>query len=96
MFPTKQGALLGVSFFHSVQSTLYLTPDIREGNIELVSSRTVLYTSVTLHHCQHERIQKVLSEGVQIWYLFFFVDEGIDDPNITIYGPSPARQQNAI
>ena len=27
---------------------------------------------------------------------FFFVDEGIEDPNTVINGPSLARQQNAI
>ena len=38
---------------------------------------------------------KVLSE----WFTFdngFLVDEGKDDPNTTISGPSWARQQNAI
>ena len=42
------------------------------------------------------RIQKVLSEGVQIWERFFLDDEEIKDPNTTINGPSSARQQNAI
>ena len=27
---------------------------------------------------------------------FFLVDEGIEDPNTTINGPSSARQRNAI
>ena len=27
---------------------------------------------------------------------FFLVNEGIEDPNITIKGPSSARQRNAI
>ena len=35
-------------------------------------------------------IQKVLSEGVQMMF-FFVVDEGIEDPNITLNGPSSAR-----
>ena len=38
--------------------------------------------------------QKVLSEGVQIF--FFLVDEGIEDPNTTVNGPSSARQRNVI
>ena len=38
------------------------------------------------------RIQKVLSEGVQFCFL---VDEGIEDPNTVINGPS-ACQRNAI
>ena len=46
----------------------------------------------------HARIQKVLSEGVQLCnsdndFLFF---KGREDPNITKSGPSPARQRNAI
>ena len=28
--------------------------------------------------------------------VFFLVDEGIEDPNTTINGPSLARQRNAI
>ena len=36
-------------------------------------------------------IQKVLSEGVQMMFFFVVVDEGIEDPNITINGPSSAR-----
>ena len=40
-----------------------------------------------LHKWFHARIQKVLSEGVQI-----LVDDGIEDPNTTINGPSSARQ----
>ena len=41
----------------------------------------------------HARIEKVLSDGVQ---LFTLVDERREDPNTTISGPSLARQQNAI
>ena len=44
----------------------------------------------------HERIQKVLSDRVQIRRRFSLVDEGIDDPNTTINGPPSARQRNAI
>ena len=29
-------------------------------------------------------------------FVVFFVDEGIEDPNTTISGPSSARQRNAI
>ena len=36
-----------------------------------------------------------MSEGVQILYIFF-VDEGTEDPNTAINGPSSARQRNAI
>ena len=28
--------------------------------------------------------------------VFFFVDDGIEDPNFTTNGPSSARQRNAI
>ena len=31
-----------------------------------------------------------------IFSVFFLVDEGIEDPNTTINGPSSARQRNAI
>ena len=36
----------------------------------------------------HARIQKVLSEGVKFDNVFFLVDEVIENPNITINGPS--------
>ena len=44
-----------------------------------------------------EWIQKVLSEGVQIWQLFF--DEGREDPNTTkraIIGPPEKRHLNGV
>ena len=52
--------------------------------------------------CLH--LKKTHTLGVDFEYLrhsesmvtFFFVDEGIEDPNITINGPSSARQRNAI
>ena len=51
----------------------------------------------------HARIQKVLSEGVQLNKRFFFFvflfcvfDEGREEPSTTISGPSSARQRNAI
>ena len=50
-------------------------------------------------HCiciKHARIQKSLSEGSNFEYIFFLLDEGIDDPNATMNGPSSARQRNAI
>ena len=53
----------------------------------------------------HARIQKILSEGVQLFFVSFFLfffffgggggwgyDEGWVDPNSTISGPSSARQ----
>ena len=40
----------------------------------------------------HVRIQKVLSEGVQI----LTTNQARKDPNTTISGPSSARQRNAI
>ena len=43
----------------------------------------------------HARIQKILSEGVQL-LRFFLVDESWEDPNTTLCGPSSARQRNAI
>ena len=42
----------------------------------------------------HARIQKVLSEGLQL--CVFLVDEGMEGPNTTKGGPSSARQRNAI
>ena len=36
----------------------------------------------------HTRIQKVFSEGVQLWLCFSFVDDGREDPNTTISGPA--------
>ena len=47
----------------------------------------------------HARIQEVLSEGVQLsqsFIIIFLVDEGREDPNTIISGPSSARQRNAI
>ena len=45
----------------------------------------------------HAWIQKVLSEGFQLWQRFFsLVDEGREDPNTTISGLLLARQRNAI
>ena len=47
----------------------------------------------------HARIQKVLSEGANFANGFFCVsilaDEGSEDPNTTLNGPSSARQRNA-
>ena len=52
------------------------------------------YCSFTLNH---SRIQKVLSEGVQLDKVFFVkFDERRKDPNTTISGPSTARQRNAF
>ena len=43
------------------------------------------------------RIQKVLPEGDFDNVIFFFlVDEGRDDPNTTISGPTSALQRKAI
>ena len=43
---------------------------------------------------KHDQIQKVLSEGVQKFAFFFLIDEGIEDPNVTINGPSmPASER---
>ena len=46
------------------------------------------------------RIQKFLSEGVQLCqrfiFILFIVDEGREDPNTTISGSSLVRQRNAI
>ena len=48
----------------------------------------------------HARIQKVfLGGGVQLWQrilLFFLVDEGRENPNTTLRGPSFARQRNKM
>ena len=43
------------------------------------------------HFNKHARIQKVLSEGSKFDNVCFLVDEGIEDPNVTINGPSSAR-----
>ena len=45
---------------------------------------------------KHARIQKLLSERSNFDYVFFLLDEGIDDPNATMNGPSSALQRNAI
>ena len=45
----------------------------------------------------HAWIQKVLSEGVQRFlFVCVLVDEGKEDPNTTICGPSPALQPNTL
>ena len=35
-------------------------------------------------------------DNIFLLFLFFLVDEGIEDPNTAINGPSSARQRNAI
>ena len=42
------------------------------------------------------RIQKALPEGPTLTTFFFLVNEGRDDPNTTISGPTSACQRNAI
>ena len=45
------------------------------------------------------RIQKALPEGSDfdnVFLFFFLVNEGRDDPNTTISGPTSACQRNAI
>ena len=46
----------------------------------------------------HVPNQKILSEGVQLWRVFWLilVDERREDPNTNKSGPSSARQWNAI
>ena len=44
----------------------------------------------TVFYCTLARSQKILSE------VLFLVDEGSEDLNTTISGPSSARQRNAI
>ena len=44
----------------------------------------------------YTRVQKVLSKGVPNLITFFSVDEGIEDPNSRLNGPSSAHQRNAI
>ena len=53
-------------------------------------TQNIATTSVTTHLKQsnHARIQKVLSEGVQIDYVFFLVDGEIEDPNTALTGPT--------
>ena len=54
---------------------------------------------MTLILKQHVWIQKGLLEGVQLWHflgVFYFVDEGREDPNTTKRGTSSAHQRNAI
>ena len=47
---------------------------------------------------QHAWIQKVFFRGGPSFFMFFFflVDQGREDPNTAINGPSLARQQYAI
>ena len=40
--------------------------------------------------------RKFCQRGSKFDNFFFLVDEGIEDPNITINGSSSARQRNAI
>ena len=44
----------------------------------------------------HARILKVLPEGVQLWHLFFLIDEGRKAPNTTLSGLLLACQQNPL
>ena len=47
--------------------------------------------------CRHAQIQKVLSEGVHNFDVFFFkLMSGREDPNTNISGPALTRQRNAI
>ena len=40
--------------------------------------------------------RKFCQRGPNLIKIFFLVDEGMEDPNVTINGPSSARQQNAF
>ena len=40
--------------------------------------------------------RKFSQSGSKLYYFYFFLGGGIDDPNITINGPLSARQRNAI
>ena len=53
-----------------------------------------MYARVQIYEI-HARIQKVLSEGVQLWQLFL-ADEGKKAQNTSLSGSSSARQRNAI
>ena len=55
-------------------------------------SSPISETAKHLHKKKSTRIQKVLSEGTQL----FLVDWGIERPNTALIGPSSGRQRNAI
>ena len=40
--------------------------------------------------------RKFFQRGSNFDYVFFFVDDGRDNPNTNISGPSSAQQRNAI
>ena len=47
-------------------------------------------------HILHVRIQKILSEGVQLWQHSFLVDARMEDPSTTISEPSSSRHWMAF
>ena len=54
---------------------------------------------VLVFKLHYGRLQTVLSERALfdiVFFLYFLVDKGREDPSTTISGPSLARQQNAI
>ena len=62
----------------------------------LGASASYLVRKIRLaHYVDHARIQKVMSGGSNCEF-FFLIDEGREDPNTTLSGPSSALQRNAI
>ena len=55
-------------------------------------SQNEIFDILILSMINHAPIQKILTDGVQL----FLVDEGREDPNTTIRGPSPVYQRNVI
>ena len=62
-----------------------------------------LEPAVSRSRSKHSTTEPLRSRGggpnVKTFFLMFFffeVDEGIEDPNIKVIGPSSARQRNAI
>ena len=45
---------------------------------------------------KHARIKKVLSDGVQLRQRFFTVEEGREDPDTIISGPSSAASERHL
>ena len=57
---------------------------------------TVLHRDVQRLHRHSENVAFRCSNIVRGFLCVFLVDEGREDPNTTVSGPSLARQQNAI
>ena len=81
------------TYYVLVKFYVCMITDMRNSLCLMDEVNQFLHTYLFLHS-PHARIQKILSEGVHLWQVFFWWWVG--DPNITTSGPSSARQRNAI